>query len=119
MNETLSELLESLGLTEEPYGIFYTDIEPTGDFVPMAGQPLSMELERQGKIDFQEVFKNFSCVLGKLWLARRFFTDIGPRPAPARFCVFKPISHFSTGEQPELVTFFARGEVLAGHISGD
>ena len=27
---------------------------------------------------------------------------------------FKPISHFSTSERPELVTFFARGEVLTG-----
>ncbi|MDO9069652.1 MAG: DUF169 domain-containing protein, partial [Deltaproteobacteria bacterium] len=114
MNETLSKLLESLGLTEEPYGIFYTDIEPTEGFVPTVGQMLSLELEHQGKIDFQEVFKNFSCVLGKLWLARRFFTDIRPRPAPARFCVFKPISHFSTSERPELVTFFARGEVMTG-----
>ena len=47
-------------------------------------------------------------------MARRWFTKIDPRPAPARFCVFKPISHFSTDEQPELVTFFARGEVLTG-----
>lgn len=47
-------------------------------------------------------------------MARCWFTKIDPRPAPARFCVFKPISHFSTDEQPELVTFFARGEVLTG-----
>ena len=46
MIETLSELLESLGLTEEPYGIFYTDIEPTEGFVPAVGEPLSLELER-------------------------------------------------------------------------
>jgi hypothetical protein len=175
MNETLSELIEALGLSEEPYGIFYTDIEPTGGLVPTVGQPLSLELERQGKINFQEIFSNFSCVIGKLWLARRkkatayfdaerygcpgaafylgfckpqldllpayistgipgtpmrgerylsspevacrWFTKIDPRPAPARFCVFKPISHFATGERPELVTFFARGEVLAGLCS--
>jgi uncharacterized protein (DUF169 family) len=172
MNEALSGLLEALGLDEEPYGIFYTDLEPAEGFAPTAGQPLSLELERQGKVDFQELFKNFSCVLGKLWLARRkkaaayfeagrygcpggsfylgfhkpqldsvlryvstgipgtsvhgerylsspevarrFFTDIDARPAPARFCVFKPISQFATGERPELVTFFARGEVLEG-----
>ncbi len=170
--ETLSDFLGALGLSEEPYGIFYSDMEPTGGFVPTVGQPLSQELERQGKINFQEIFSNFSCVLGKLWLARRkkaaayfeaerygcpggsfylgfykphldllplfvstgvpgtpmhgeryfsspevarrWFTKINPRPAPARFCVFKPISHFSTGEQPELVTFFGRGEVLTG-----
>lgn len=172
MNEQLPELLEALGLSEEPYGIFYTDIEPTEGYAPAAGQPLSLELERQGKVDFQELFKNFSCVLSKLWLARRkkaaayfeaerygcpggsfylgfhqpqldfimryvstgipgtpvhgerylsspevasrFFKDIDARPAPARFCVFKPVSRFSAGERPELVTFFARGEVLVG-----
>ena len=172
MSETLSEFLGALGLSEEPYGIFYTDIEPTGGFVPAVNQPLSLELERQGKVNYQEVFANFSCVLGKLWIARkkkaaayfdatrygcpgglfylgyckprldfhtcyvstgvpgtpvhgeryisspdvahRFFTKIDPRPAPAKFCVFKPISHFSESELPELVTFFARGEVLTG-----
>jgi uncharacterized protein (DUF169 family) len=161
-----------LGLSEEPYGIFYTDTEPSEGFAPAAGPPLSLELERQGKVDFQEVFKDFSCVLGKLWLARRkqtaayfeagrygcpggsfylgfhepqldfitcyistgipgtpvhgerylsspaaarrFFTSIQARPAPARFCVFKPLSVFSGSERPELVTFFARGEALTG-----
>jgi uncharacterized protein (DUF169 family) len=168
----LSEFLEALGLDEESYGIFYTDIEPTEGFVPTFGQPLSLELEHQGKVNYQDIFSNFSCVLGKVWLARRkkaaayfeaerygcpggsfylgfykpnldilplyistgvpgttihgeryfsspevarrWFAKIDPRPAPARFCVFKPISHFSADERPELVTFFARGEVLEG-----
>ena len=47
-------------------------------------------------------------------ITRRFFNEIDPRPAPARFCVFKPISQFTTSEIPEVVTFFARGEVMAG-----
>jgi uncharacterized protein (DUF169 family) len=172
MDEALSAMLEALGLREEPFGIFYTDTEPAEGFAPAAGQPLSLESEHQGKINFQAVSKNISCVLGKLWLARkkksaayfdagrygcpggsfylgfhkpqldfitcyvstgipgtqvhgerylsspevtrRAFTYMDPRPAPRRFCVFKPISQFSTDEQPELVTFFARGEVLAG-----
>ncbi len=172
MNDPLSELLEALGVSEEPYGIFYTDIEPTEGFAPAVGQPLSVELERQGKIDLQGILKNLSCVLSKLWLARmkntaayfdagrygcpggsfylgfyephldvmpyfistgipgsphhgerylsspdvarRYFREIHPRHAPARFCVFKPLSQFSTSERPELVTFFARGEVLVG-----
>ncbi|MCK8601366.1 DUF169 domain-containing protein [Desulfoferrobacter suflitae] len=46
--------------------------------------------------------------------ARRFFTEIDPRPAPARFCVFKPLSRFQQGESPEIVTFFVRGEALSG-----
>jgi uncharacterized protein (DUF169 family) len=45
---------------------------------------------------------------------RRFFTLLDPRPAPARFCVFKPISMFEENETPEVVTFFARGETMAG-----
>ncbi len=45
---------------------------------------------------------------------RRFFTEIDPRPTPARFCVFKPVSRFEEGETPEIVTFFAWGEVLSG-----
>ncbi|WP_243358108.1 DUF169 domain-containing protein [Fundidesulfovibrio terrae] len=45
---------------------------------------------------------------------RRLFTEIPPRPAPARFCVFKPVSRFEPDETPETVTFFGRPEVLAG-----
>ena len=45
---------------------------------------------------------------------RRFFNTVDPRPAPARFCVFKPLSHFGAGEQPEVVIFFARPEMMAG-----
>lgn len=44
----------------------------------------------------------------------RFFKDIDPRPAPGEYCVFKPLSQFSDEEEPLVVTFFARGEVLGG-----
>jgi len=47
-------------------------------------------------------------------VTRRFFQAVDPRPAPARFCVFKPISQFEKDEQPELVTFFSRPESIAG-----
>src|SRR5208283_906463 len=50
-------------------------------------------------------------------VTRRFFATLEPRPAPARFCVFKPISLFRENETPEVVTFFARGEVMAGLCS--
>jgi uncharacterized protein (DUF169 family) len=172
MPATPTEFYTALGLSEEPYGVFYTDAEPGEGFAPAAGPPLSLELEREGKVVWPEVFKNFSCVLGKLWLARkkraaayfeavrygcpggsfylgfhqpqldfitcyissgipgtpvagerylsspaearRFFTQVAPHPAPARFCVFKPLSSFGPGETPELVVFFERGEVLTG-----
>lgn len=44
----------------------------------------------------------------------RFFQTVDPRPAPARFCVFKPLSLFAAGETPEVVAFFARAEVISG-----
>lgn len=47
-------------------------------------------------------------------ITRTFFRVMDPRPAPARFCVFKPVSHFSGEEKPEVVTFFARPESIAG-----
>ena len=47
-------------------------------------------------------------------VTRNFFHTIDPRPAPARFCVFKPISLFGADECPELVIFFSRPESIAG-----
>lgn len=47
-------------------------------------------------------------------VTRHFFQTMDPRLAPGRYCIFKPISQFQVDEQPELVTFFARGEVLSG-----
>lgn len=44
----------------------------------------------------------------------RFFAAIDPRPAPARFCVFQPLSRFTNGREPEVVIFFARPEVITG-----
>lgn len=47
-------------------------------------------------------------------VVRRFFTQVAPRPAPAKYCVFKPLSRFKKDERPETVTFFGRGEVISG-----
>ncbi len=44
---------------------------------------------------------------------RRFYETIDPRPAPKRFCVFKPLTQFGADEQPELVIFFDRPEVIS------
>ena len=57
--------------------------------------------------------------------ARQFFRDMDPRPAPKRFCVFKPVSLLTEAEQPEVVVFFARPEQMCGlhqlvrFVSGD
>jgi len=171
IKEGLSGFLEVLGLTEEPFGLFYTDQAPQGGFSPKAGSLPTAEAEARGEVNWGELFGQFSCVIGNIWRARRmkqtawfdrerfgclggafylgflkpqlefityyvssgipnqvegehylesaevtrrFFETIDPRPAPKRYCVFKGISRFSPDEQPEVVIFFARGEILCG-----
>ncbi len=162
--DKLGALLEALGLPEEPMGVYYTDVEPSGGVSPASQKPISRSAEQKGEIDWKTVFGNFSCVMGIVWRARRkktaayfdrehfgcpggafylgfmkpylmmhpdfisvgeryaespdaareFFERIDPCPAPARFCVIKPISLFHEDEQPLVVVFFARPEVLSG-----
>ncbi len=64
-------LLNYLGLDEEPLGVYYDNKKPEPGYGPKPGPPLSRELEAEGKVDFQEVFKCFSCVIGNIWLARK------------------------------------------------
>jgi uncharacterized protein (DUF169 family) len=45
---------------------------------------------------------------------RNFMLEVNPRKAPAKYCIFKPLSRFSEGKEPEFVIFFARPEVLSG-----
>jgi uncharacterized protein (DUF169 family) len=47
-------------------------------------------------------------------LAREYFARVKPRPAPARYCVFKPIEQFQGDEKPEIVVFFAPPDILSG-----
>jgi uncharacterized protein (DUF169 family) len=49
--------------------------------------------------------------------AQAFFDAIDPLPAPARYCVIKPISQFSGEENPPVVVFFVRPEALSGLFS--
>jgi uncharacterized protein (DUF169 family) len=171
LTDSTRALLDDLGHDEEPVGVFYTDAEPEDGFAPKPGVPFNIDMEARNEIDWKGMWGNFSCVIGKLWLARRqkkpayfeaarygcpggsfflgfhkpqihfldhyislgipdvaegerylpspahvraFFNDIDPLPAPARFCVMKPLSLFTDAETPELVAFFARGEVLGG-----
>jgi uncharacterized protein (DUF169 family) len=46
--------------------------------------------------------------------AHTFFETVDPRPAPARYCVFKPLDIIDRGQTPELVTFFADAETISG-----
>lgn len=44
----------------------------------------------------------------------KFFDELDVAPAPAEYCVFKPLDQFADGDVPQTVVFFARGEVLGG-----
>ena len=170
--EETKVFLEHLGLDEEPFGVYYNDTKPEESFGPKPGIPISREMEDQGQVDMQAVFKTFSCVMGNIWKARkkhcaayvsseeygclggvfycsmmkpnlrfienyistgfegtpiqgtrlmpspeamrRFLEKVNPRKAPAKYCIFKPLSLFSNEEEPEFVIFFARPEVLTG-----
>ncbi len=67
----MNNLLEVLGLDEPPMGVFYTDVEPEGGVSPEAQTPVSREAEEKGEVDWVAVQENFSCVLGKVWQARK------------------------------------------------
>ncbi len=47
-------------------------------------------------------------------LARNYGAKVNPRPAPAPYCVFKPIDQFQRDEKPEIVIFFAPPDILSG-----
>jgi len=48
-------------------------------------------------------------------LAREYFGKMKPRPAPASYCVFKPIEQFLQDVvKPEVVVFFASPDMLSG-----
>ncbi|MCB2189595.1 MAG: DUF169 domain-containing protein [Deltaproteobacteria bacterium] len=69
--EETKVLLGHLGLREEPFGVYYDNIKPEKAFGPKPGIPISRELEEQGQLNMQEIFKQFSCVMGNVWLARK------------------------------------------------
>ncbi|MDR2825288.1 MAG: DUF169 domain-containing protein, partial [Deltaproteobacteria bacterium] len=45
---------------------------------------------------------------------RRFLDAVEPPPATAQYCVTQPLDLFVEGEEPLLVSFFARPEVICG-----
>jgi len=45
---------------------------------------------------------------------RKFMLEVNPREAPGKYCIFKPLSHFTDDEKPEFVIFFVRPEILSG-----
>lgn len=69
--KALPQFLEVLGLEEEPMGIFYTDKEPVEGFSPKPMELPTRERELKNEIDWQQVFSQFSCVMGHIWRARK------------------------------------------------
>lgn len=162
--------LETLGCDEMPMGTMFTDRQPTDGMSPEPMELPTLEKEMKNQVDWQALFSGFSCVIGKIWLARKkktlayFSPDqfgcvggayylgfinpmpetiiqyissgipdvmageryydspanakkvlkISPNPVSDKWCVFKPIDRFASGETPDLVSFFVRGEVLTG-----
>jgi len=47
-------------------------------------------------------------------LAKEYFGKMKPRPAPAAYCVFKPIEQFQNEIKPEVIVFFAPPDILSG-----
>jgi uncharacterized protein (DUF169 family) len=63
--------LETLGLREEPMGVYYTAVEPEKGISPKPRILPTAEMEARGEVDWQETFANFSCVIGVIWRARQ------------------------------------------------
>ena len=169
--DRLSDFLQTLGLTEEPMGVFFADEPPAEGYAPGPAELPTREKELKDEIDWQQVFGSFSCVMGNIWRARRkktaayfsakqfgcpggafwlgfmkpqtetiihyvsagiadrmqgefycespdelrrIFDAVDPVPASGAYCIFQPISHFGTAQQPQIVCFFARPESLCG-----
>ncbi|MGD2024341.1 MAG: DUF169 domain-containing protein [Desulfobacterales bacterium] len=58
--KALPQFLETLGLDEEPMGIFYTDEQPAEGFSPKPNELPTREKEIKNEINWQEVFGQFS-----------------------------------------------------------
>lgn len=67
----LPEFLKTVGLAEEPLGLFYTDTMPEDCLTPPLMERPTPEREQRGEINWQNVFGAFSCVMGLIWRARK------------------------------------------------
>ena len=67
----LWEFLDALGLDEEPLGMLYTDDKPLSGICPEYQKPITRKAEEQGTVDWEKAGESFSCVISKVWLARR------------------------------------------------
>lgn len=71
LKKRTTRLLELLNHDEVPLGVVYSDVKPEGGFGAKASELYTRDREIAGKIDWLKAFVDFSCVLGKVWLARK------------------------------------------------
>ncbi len=67
----LPQLVDILGLDEEPMGIYFTEKPPATGFSPDPLDLPTREKELKNEINWGVVFGGFSCVIGNIWRARR------------------------------------------------
>lgn len=67
----LAAFLEALGLGEEPMGMYYTDMKPEAGYTPDKCILPTLEEEANGQGNWEAVMQTWSCIIGKLWLARK------------------------------------------------
>lgn len=67
----VSEFMQILGIEEEPMGMFFSSEKPVSGFSPEISVLPTREKEIKNEIDWQQVFGSFSCVMGKIRLARQ------------------------------------------------
>jgi len=70
-DKNLALFLDALGYDEEPFGMFYTDDKPEDGYAPQQAALPTREAEEKGEADLADTFRNWSCVLQHLWLARK------------------------------------------------
>ena len=71
LNVKLNSFVDKLGIDEVPMGMFYTDTKPETGFSPDASELPTREKEKKNEINWGDIFGQFSCVIGKIWLARK------------------------------------------------
>lgn len=68
--EKTQRLTELLGYDEQPFGVYFTDTKPEG-YGPKPGEIFCRDREIQGEINWENVFNDFTCLIGSVWLARK------------------------------------------------
>ncbi|MGB5986898.1 MAG: DUF169 domain-containing protein [Desulfobacterales bacterium] len=67
----LNPLLPTLGLSEVPMGLFYSDTKPSEGFSPKPLELPTREKEMRDEVNWQDIFGQFSCAIGHIWRARK------------------------------------------------